>query len=213
MRLVDFDSVEDIAIFRAYDNNYEDTAIFRADHNNYQHHNVKVSNRVLRLDELDVFSPTTRETGITCFAVAYSSADLPVDEKWLRLIAQRAPALHANIMKEYNPTSRYAYMLATYFITLKKSEAVSLMIHDIDDRQGRKSLSALQPQFDAIFKPNQRALAVGRVIPKGINQTLNVPAKVDFFKGKYVESEPVSVSSYYGCAGGMVVIFKVREHL
>ncbi len=51
---------------------------------------------------------------------------------------------------------------------------------------------------------------MGRVIPKGINQTLNVPAKVDFFKGKYVESEPVSVSSYYGCAGGMVVIFKVE---
>ena len=197
MQLVDFDRAEDIAIFRAYGDSSEDISIFSA-YDKVQHPQVHRPKRTLQLDELDVLSPTIHETGILCFAVAYSLADIAADAKWLGLMAQKAPTVHTNIMKGFNPTHRYAYMVANYFTTLKTSPAGNRMIQDIDAREKK-------PEFSTIFKSNSRALAVGQVIPRNTNETLGVGP---FFKGKYVEREPINISSYYGCSGGMVVIFK-----
>lgn len=139
---------------------------------------MKRPKRSLQLDELDVLSPTIRDTGIPCFAVAYSLADVAVDAKWLELVAREAPQIHANIMKEFNPTHRYAYMVANYFTTLKNSPAGNDMIQDIDFHEK-------QPEFDTIFKPNTRALAVGRIIPKNTNKTLGVgPTQVNALQRK-----------------------------
>lgn len=120
MRLVDFDEDEDIAIFRA---------------NNDQHYDVRGPNRRLEVNELHVLPSTIHQTGPPCFAVAYSGEDLPVTVEWSDAMSKLNPINHAQIMKEHHPTHRCAYMLANYFAALRNSPAGKRMIEDIDKRE------------------------------------------------------------------------------
>ena len=70
----------------------------------------------------------------------------------------------------------------------------------------------IQPKIDSIFKPNNRAQAIGRVLAKDSDYAVSVgKTPGPFFKGKFTEKESVMISAFYGCAGAMVVVFDLVE--
>ncbi|KAL9640980.1 MAG: hypothetical protein Q9204_000455 [Flavoplaca sp. TL-2023a] len=186
VRLAIYDRLSDIAIFAMYKEDQHATL-------------TQLPIHCLNLANLDTLPSVDVGLGLPCFIAAYNSKNTLIDPQFKEDMKNKNPTNHDSVMQS-DPLTRYAYCIANYQSTLNRSQAGIDLIQ-------KASMRHLTPVFEDTFKPNCKALAVGKVLSKE-SELVRSCHDWPFTQGELTQQQPIHISAFYGSSGAMVAVFK-----